>query len=204
MIGQLRESYSRQQFGTPIIVVSGLPRSGTSMMMKMLEAGGVEILTDNVRAADGDNTDGYYEYERVKTLDKDGDRLWLGEAKGKAIKIISALLKHLPQDHFYKVIFMNRNLDEVMLSQAKMLAHRNVPSNAEEDDKIKIHFHNHLEKTKDWLNAQLNFNVLELSYKDVLDDPAESARKLAEFLEKDLCVEKMAAAVNRELYRNRR
>src|SRR5688572_29274329 len=96
----------RWRYGQPIVVVSGLPRSGTSMAMKMLEAGGLVVVTDNVRTADDDNPRGYYEDERVKDLARDANRTWLRDARGKAIKIISFLLKDLPPDNNYKVLFM--------------------------------------------------------------------------------------------------
>ena len=99
----------------PITIVSGLPRSGTSMMMKMLEAGGIPIVQDGIRTANTDNPKGYYEFERVKQLPK-GDTAWLADSHGKAVKIISALLKHLPSDYEYKVLFMRRDLDEVTAS----------------------------------------------------------------------------------------
>src|SRR5687768_1736541 len=105
-----------------ITVVSGLPRSGTSMMMKMLEAGGLEPVVDHVRKPDEDNPKGYYEFERVKALEN--DREWLPEAKGKFVKVISMLLRHLPADHRFKVIFMQRNMPEVLASQKKMLVRR--------------------------------------------------------------------------------
>ena len=102
-----------------IAIVSGLPRSGTSMLMKMLEAGGLKPLTDRVRAADEDNPKGYYEFERVKRLEKDKE--WLPEARGRAVKIISMLLKHLPPGFSYKILFMLRSMDEVLASQTQML-----------------------------------------------------------------------------------
>ena len=107
----------------PIVIVSGLPRSGTSMMMKMLEAGGIPLLTDSIRQADEDNPKGYYEFERAKKL-PDGDTAWLKEARGKAVKIIAALLMELPQGYTYQVLFMHRNIQEVLASQSKMLARR--------------------------------------------------------------------------------
>src|SRR5690554_4050220 len=112
-----------QEQARPVIVVSGLPRSGTSMMMKMLEAGGLRVFVDNLRTPDPDNPEGYYEYERVKQLDK-GDTAWVGEAQGQVVKVISALLEHLPAEHRYQVIFMNRNIGEVLASQKKMLQRR--------------------------------------------------------------------------------
>ncbi|HZD55295.1 MAG TPA: hypothetical protein VE136_01120, partial [Anaerolineales bacterium] len=97
-------------------IVSGLPRSGTSMMMKMLEAGGVPPLTDEIRTADRDNPKGYYEFERVKKM-PDGDKAWMVEARGKSVKVISALLEHLPPQYDYKVIFMRRDMNEILASQ---------------------------------------------------------------------------------------
>src|SRR6185295_15833711 len=98
----------RFRYGKPIVVVSGLPRSGTSMAMKMLEAGGLPVVTDGRRSADEDNPRGYYEDERVKDLYREGDKTWVRESRGKAIKVISFLLKSLPPDNNYKVLFMHR------------------------------------------------------------------------------------------------
>ena len=103
-----------------IVVVSGLPRSGTSMMMKMLEAGGLTPLTDGQREADEDNLGGYYEFEQVKKMAQDSG--WLEEARGKVVKVISRLLYDLPKTYHYRVIFMQRHLDEVLASQQQMLA----------------------------------------------------------------------------------
>ena len=105
-----------------ITIVSGLPRSGTSMMMKMLEAGGMELLTDEIRTADADNPKGYYEFERVKQIELDAE--WLEDSRGKAVKMIAALLKHLPPDYDYEIIFMRRDIREVLASQRRMLVHR--------------------------------------------------------------------------------
>lgn len=99
-----------------------MPRSGTSMMMKMLEAGGMKILTDSQRTADEDNPKGYYEFELVKLIQR--DKSWLPRAKGKVVKIISELLKNLPPDYQYKAIFMRRNLAEILAFQRQMLIRR--------------------------------------------------------------------------------
>ena len=112
--------------GKVITVVSGLPRSGTSMMMKMLDAGGMEILSDEVRKADEDNPKGYYEFEKVKELEKDAS--WMGQAAGKAVKIISALLMHLPEEYSYRIIFMRRKMEEILKSQEQMLIRRDEPT----------------------------------------------------------------------------
>ena len=114
-----------------IVVVSGLPRSGTSMMMQMLEAGGMDVLTDGRRTADEDNLKGYYEYEKVKALKTDNS--WLPRAGGKAVKIISELLRHLPGTHTYRVIFMRRAMEEILASQDRMLIRRGVAPGVQAD-----------------------------------------------------------------------
>ena len=189
----------------PIIVVSGLPRSGTSMMMQMLEAGGVEIYTDNLRQADEDNPKGYYELERVKQLDKGKDKSWVGEATGKAVKIISQLLKELPPAHTYQVVFMNRELNEVLASQHKMLIRRGTAGEGNNNDEnLRRLFRMHLDDVKDWLARQSNFQVIEIDYAKVVQDPASQALRLREFLGIDLNVEQMATIADKSLYRNRR
>ena len=97
-----------------ITVVSGLPRSGTSMMMRMLDSGGMEVLTDSIRTADEDNPKGYYEYERVKDLETETDKSYVRDGRGKVLKVISFLIRFLPDDNQYRVIFMRRDLDEVL------------------------------------------------------------------------------------------
>lgn len=124
MAGKFSKLYRRMVYGEPIVVVSGLPRSGTSMTMKMLEAGGVRVVTDGARTADVDNPKGYCEGDRVLDLAKEVDTAWLPEARGQAVKIISYLLRHLPEDNNYKVLFMRREISEVLASQTKMLARR--------------------------------------------------------------------------------
>jgi hypothetical protein len=186
----------------PIIIVSGLPRSGTSMMMKMLEAGGLPVLTDALRTADDDNPKGYYEYERVKQLDK-GDQAWLAEAQGKVVKVISALLIHLPPTHQYRVIFMQRNLAEVLASQRKMLVHRGEQANAVNDTQVAPLFEKHLQATKAWLQTQPNMAVLEIDYNQMVTNPAPFLQKINSFLGNNLNTEQMARAIDPHLYRNR-
>ena len=124
MPSPIQRLYRRLRFGPPIVVVSGLPRSGTSMLMKMLEAGGLSVMTDGQRTADEDNPKGYFEVERIKGLAQEGERGWLAGARGKAIKIISYLLRSLPPQFNYRVVFVRRDLDEVLASQSKMMARR--------------------------------------------------------------------------------
>lgn len=193
---------ARKAFGESVIVVSGLPRSGTSMMMKMLEAGGVDILTDEIRKADEDNPNGYYELEIVKTLKQQEDKLWLEGARGKAVKVISALLNTLPGSCCYKVIFMNRELEEVIASQNTMRARRGDHSEAA-DEEMDLLFRKHLEKVRDWVARQSNFDVINIEHREVLEDPLRVADQIKAFLGKEVNVEKMSGVVDKQLYRNR-
>ena len=120
----LAQLVRRFRYGAPIVVVSGLPRSGTSMAMKMLAAGGMPILTDGIRQADESNPRGYYELETVKELHTQQDTAWLADAKGKAVKVVSFLLTWLPEGYNYRVVFMQRDLREVIASETTMLLKR--------------------------------------------------------------------------------
>lgn len=193
----------RRRFAGALIVVSGLPRSGTSMMMKMLEAGGLEIVTDGERTADEDNPKGYYELERVKELDKGGDKSWLGAYRGKVVKVISFLLRELPDDFSYKVIFMRREMEEVLASQKKMEDRRGEESQTE-DEKMTELYKNHLWRVNYLLKNSKNFVFLEVPYREVLERPGDWARRVAEFIGGELDVEKMAAVADPKLYRNRK
>lgn len=199
----LRNLYRRARFGQPVVVVSGLPRSGTSMAMRMLELGGLETVTDGERSADEDNPRGYWEDERVKELDKEGvDATWLRSARGRAVKIISFLLKDLPGDNNYKVLLMRRDLDEVLASQRKMLERRNETAETD-DERMRELWENHLWRVGYLLRNRPQFEWIELGYADVLADAHAQARRVAEFLGMDLDTERMASAVEAGLYRNR-
>lgn len=184
-----------------VTVVSGLPRSGTSMMMKMLEAGGLQPLTDNIRTADEDNPKGYYELERVKEM-KSG-AAWMADARGKVVKVISALLQDLPAEQTYRVVFMQRRMEEVLASQRQMLVRRGQPTDAVSDEKMAAMFEKHLAKIREWLAAQPNMRVLYVKYNDILESPAELAARVNEFLDNSLDAEAMAAVVDEQLYRQR-
>jgi hypothetical protein len=192
----------RLRYGRPVVVVSGLPRSGTSMAMKMLEAGGMSTVVDNMRTADEDNPKGYFEDERVKDLAEMDDTSWLRAARGKVIKVVSSLLQHLPRDNSYKVVFMRRNLHEVLASQAKMLDRRGEDSTADDEDLFRM-YQGHLEKVVFQLRFRDWFDVLYLDFADVVADPETAARRMNEFLGGGLDVEKMALQVDPNLYRNR-
>ena len=185
-----------------IIVVSGLPRSGTSMMMKMLEASCVSVLTDAIREADEDNLKGYYEDERAKTLHKDNS--WIGEAEEKAVKVISYQLFHLPPEHEYRIIFMQRKIEEVLASQHKMMQRRGECQNDVSDQLMANIFQKHLDEIDEWLNKQKNIRTFYINYNETLNDPETSVEKIAEFLELDMDIEKMMQVVDPKLYRQRK
>jgi len=187
----------------PIYIVSGLPRSGTSMMMKMLEAGGLNTLTDNIRTADDDNLQGYYEFERVKAM-KEGDTAWVDESRGKVVKVISALLEHLPAGYEYKIIFMEREMMEILASQRKMLERRGKPGNPAEDGKFADLYGKHLEKVKTWLAGQSHMDVLYVRYNEMIAHPAEYASKVAEFLNIPMDVKAMGEVPQEQFYRQRK
>ncbi len=184
------------------VIVSGLPRSGTSMMMRMLEAGGLPVLTDGVREANEDNPRGYYEFERVKALEHDG--AWLKKARGKAVKVISALLEHLPEGYTYKVVFMERHLDEVLASQKRMLVRQGKPTDTVDDESMRALFQKHLEQSKRWLSQQPHVDVLYVSYNETIEDPAQKAAKVNRFLGGNLDEEAMRRVIDPTLYRQRK
>jgi hypothetical protein len=202
MPSSFRRLYRRLRYGRPIVVVSGLPRSGTSMVMKMLEAGGLPVLTDGQRVADEDNPKGYYEIERVKRLTEEADKGWLAAARGRVIKVISYLLKSLPPQFNYRVVFIRREMEEVLASQRKMLARR---GEAEEThpERMRALFEDDLWRAGYQLKHRPEFETIELHYSAVLERPLEEARRLDAFLGGGLDVEAMAAAVDPQLYRNR-
>ena len=186
-----------------ITIVSGLPRSGTSMMMKMLEAGGIAPYTDNIRSADDDNPKGYYEFERVKKL-PDGDTEWLRSAEGKAVKVISALLEHLPSDYTYRVLFMQRNMEEILASQKQMLIRGGKPTDKVGDEQLAEMYGKHLAKVNAWLVSQANFSVIYLDYNQMLVDPHKYALQVNQFLGDVLDPQAMAGVVDSNLYRQRK
>ena len=185
-----------------ITIVSGLPRSGTSMMMQMLVAGGVPALQDGIRKADDDNLKGYYELEKVKQLKKDSS--WLPDADGHVFKLISLLLYHLPvTQQTYQIIFMSRDLDEILASQRKMLERTNKDGIMVDDAALRRNFEGHLLKVKTWLGERRDIEVLYCSYRSAMTDPNVEAVRIADFLGGDFDVNAMVAAVDSTLYRNR-
>ena len=187
----------------PIItIVSGLPRSGTSMTMKMLEAGGIPPLTDQIRTADGDNPKGYYEFERAKKL-PEGDTDWIPQAQGKAVKVISALLVQMPTGYEYRVLFMRREMGGILASQAKMLENRG-EENKVDDETMAGLFQKHVRQVEDWMQAQPNLEFTYVDYNDLLKDPQPHVRKINEFLGGGLDEAAMLEVVDPSLYRQRK
>lgn len=187
-----------------ITVVSGLPRSGTSMMMAALQAGGMDLLTDGFRSADSNNPRGYYEFERAKKL-PEGDTAWLYDAVGKAVKIISALLEYLPAGYNYRVIFMQRDMEEILSSQRRMLERNRVEETyAVSDEDLYQSYQSHLDAQRLWLDKQTNFSVFFTDFKQILQQPKTEFTNVAEFLGQRLDVEAMVAIVDPSLYRERK
>ena len=184
-----------------VTIVSGLPRSGTSLMMQMLQAGGMSLLTDQRRTADKHNPRGYFEYEAVKQ--SGADVAWLEKVGGRAVKVIPLLLRHLPADRQYRVIFMLRDLQEVIASQRALLKDSGRSGALITDDKLAGVFERQLLEVRQWLAEQPNFRVLYVDYREVLSDPFAAAQTIARFLGGGLDVSAMAGALDRTLYRQR-
>jgi hypothetical protein len=202
MRAPLSRLYRRLRYGEPVVIVSGLPRSGTSMLMKMLDAGGLALVTDGVRTADEDNPKGYYEVERVKDLANEQDKSYLRGARGKGIKVISYLLRSLPRDLNYRVVFVRRDLEEILASQRKMLERRG-ESHEIEPDKMRELFQDDLWRSTWLLKNGAQFEWIEVHYREILAQPLDQARRISAFLGGGLDEEAMAGAVDPALYRNR-
>jgi sulfotransferase family protein len=185
-----------------ITIVSGLPRSGTSMMMRMLEAGGIPPLVDTIRGADDDNPNGYYEYEKVLKLERDSS--WIPEALGKSVKIVYRLLYHIPNTYNYKVIFMQRELSEVITSQEVMLRRKGRGPSGLTEGRLAELFTKELSQFFEWVVAQPNFQLLIIHYRHVIQDPATAAVEICRFLGQDLDRQAMARVCEPALYRQRR
>lgn len=185
-----------------VTIVSGLPRSGTSLMMQMLQAGGMKLLTDERRAADQNNPRGYFEYEAVKRSSTDVS--WLELAGGRAVKVIHLLLRHLPADRQYRVIFMVRDMQEVIASQRAMLKAGGRTGARIPDDKLAGVFEQQLVEVRQWLAERRDFGGLYVNYRDVLANPSAAAQNISRFLGGRLDVSAMASVVDLALYHQRR
>jgi hypothetical protein len=172
------------------------------MMMRMLEAGGMPIVTDRVRKPDPDNPRGYYEYEKVKRMKEDVS--WMHQCEGKAVKIVSQLLYLLPTDRRYRVLFMERRMEEILASQKVMLARLGRKGAGVGDEKMGEKFQEHLRKLDQWLTGQDPIEVLHVSYAEVIRQPYEQSIKVNRFLGGRLHIDPMVSAVDKSLYRQRK
>jgi hypothetical protein len=184
-----------------ITIVSGLPRSGTSMMMQMLAAGGMPILTDNKRQPDIDNPRGYFEWEKITRLCAEPEII--AQAEGKAVKVISRVLGCLPAGHDYKVIFMRRPFAEVAQSQHEMLVHRYGIMESMDAPRVEYSLETHIWQVIDWSTTQRHMRFWFVNYRAVTENPETEAGFINTFVGFDLNVPAMAAAVDPSLYRHR-
>lgn len=182
-------------------MVSGLPRSGTSLMMQMLAAGGMEIVTDGERKADLDNPRGYCEWEKIKLLPQ--QPALIDEADGKAVKVISQLLFALPAKHEYKIVFMERPLAEVLASQAEMIKRRGSTAPALNSAALSAAMEAHLRQVRNWMKDKTNLSILPLSHNQLIREPGAQARAIQEFLNLPLNVDAMANQVDPSLHRQK-
>lgn len=185
-----------------VTIVSGLPRSGTSMAMRMLAEGGIPALTDNVRKADEDNPEGYWEFEPVKQTRKDPS--WVPTAVGKCVKMVYRLLYDLPPEYSYRVVFMRRALEEVIASQNVMLDRHGKSGGELSDAQLVETFRRELDRVYGWLARQPNFRTLYVDYNEILASAAGPVHAINEFLDGTLSTERMLAVVNPSLYRQRK
>jgi hypothetical protein len=184
-----------------ITIVSGLPRSGTSLMMQMLVAGGMTALSDGERQADADNPRGYLEWERIKQLPN--DPACIAEGEGKVVKVISRLLLSLPPGHEYRVLFMQRPLPEVLASQDQMLRRRGTYKEGVNPGAISAAFEKHLREIYAWLDGRSYVKSLRVQYHEVLSKPNDICQQLAQFLGIPLDAAAMTQPIDASLYRNR-
>lgn len=183
-----------------ITIVSGLPRSGTSLMMRMLEAGGIPALTDFLRTPDEDNPNGYYEFEDVKGIEE--DTTWLEDAYGCSVKMVYSLLKHLPPDREYRVLFMRRNVDEILQSQKQMLERNGIETDVP-NATMKTLFERELRQFYEWLPSQTHLNLINISYNDLIAAPESTIAQINHHFDESLDIAAMKDVIDPKMYRNR-
>jgi hypothetical protein len=191
----------RASSAASITVVTGIPRSGTSLLMQMLAAGGLPVLGDGVRAPDADNPRGYFEFEPAKRLASDAS--WLIRAEGRAVKIVHTLVPSLPPNRRYRVLLVRRRLDEVLASQRAMLARRGEPSDPEGEARLLPALRAQLARLERWLEAREGLGWLRIDHAGLIADPKAAARSIAAFLDGGLDDAAMAACVDPALHRQR-
>ena len=185
-----------------IPIVSGLPRSGTSLMMSMLAAGGLLVMTDHLRTPDDDNPVGYFELEDVKKLIK-GEHSWLESSNSKAVKVVSTLLPYLPNGYHYRIVFMRRAMEEVLASQRKMLINRGENPDKVSDDQMAEFFERNLQQSESWINSQAHASRIDIHYKQLMENPEPLVTKINIFLGGGLDENNMLSVIDRSLYRQR-
>ena len=183
-----------------IYIVTGLPRSGTPMMMKMFDAGGIKPISDGLRQADIDNPNGYYELEAVKDIKTDVS--WLEDAPGKVVKMVSMLLFNLPSTYEYKIVFMRRKMAEIIASQNRMLTRLGEKAEKNDEEMGKL-YELHLAEIIDWLSKKSNIKFVEINYNQIMIDPLRELNRLVPLCEDQLNIDEMAKVVNASLYRQR-
>lgn len=179
-----------------VTIVTGLPRSGTSLMMQILEKSSLEILTDGIRQKDNNNPEGYFELDAVKGIVKDNS--FLKSAAGKVVKIVAPLPIFMDKSLSYRVIFMRREIEEILRSQEIML---NKDQQAERQ-KFAAIYETHIQKTYQFFVSN-NIPYLDVPYKELIQNPEHELEKIIAFLEIDAVWQDLASAVNPSLYRNR-
>lgn len=184
-----------------VTVVAGLPRSGTSMMMQLLAAAGIQPYTDGKRAADEDNPRGYLEHENATRLHRDVS--WIAEARGKAVKVVASLVPYLPERHAYRIVFMLRNPREVVASQSSMLARLGKAGANLKPEALIRTYSGHLVRVQAWLNARHDVQVMGVDYARALEDPAGTVARLAEFLGEPFDTAAAARSISPGLRRQR-
>lgn len=203
MVKYLRLLFTNIKETKPITIVSGLPRSGTSMMMKILDAGGLPPLIDNIRPADTDNPHGYYEFERVKQL-PNGDIAWVAEAQGKAVKVIAILLPHLPTVYNYHIIFMRRAMPEILASQRKMLIRRGEDPDKISDQELAGLYEKHIQQVNAWISNQPHVKCIDVNYNQLIENSAPEVERINHFLGGRFDTKKMVQVIDPNLYRQRK
>jgi predicted AlkP superfamily phosphohydrolase/phosphomutase/tetratricopeptide (TPR) repeat protein len=180
-----------------ITIVSGLPRSGTSLMMQMLDYGGMDCLVDGKREADESNPKGYYEYEPVMSIYKDNS--WMDKAQNKTVKIVAPLLNKIDEQYRYKIIFMTRDLNEILKSQQKMIG------KIEDVFPVKLYnkFQKLLSNIEVWKKKEPGVELIYLDYKDVLENPESTVKSIERFLGVPLNQSAMINCIDKKLYRTK-
>jgi hypothetical protein len=184
-----------------ITIVSGLPRSGTSLAMQLLQAAGIEPYTDGIRSADVHNQKGYFESAKVLTLLS--DKSWVSQATGKSLKVISTLLKYLPAEFQYRVVFMERSMDEIVLSQQRMLEGLGKKGAGIAPDRLAAIYAKELETVWAWMDKQENIEALRISYNALLERPLSVMPELIQFIGSRATPEELARVLDHNLYRSK-